>query len=237
MTEAWRLLVVGASGAIGGAVIARGRARGWDVVGTSRRSASDAGSDGDRLLRFDPLLDPADVFAGQPPFDAVCWAHGVNLNDSLLDFDVAQHLELYRSNCLSVLVSLAALIAAGRLSPKGARLAVISSIWEQRARRNKLSYTVTKAAIGGLVRSAAVDLGAAGHLINGVLPGVLQTPMTESNLSSDQIARVRGMVSAGRLPDLAAVADTVLFLCSSENTSISGQSITVDLGMNNACLV
>ncbi len=232
----WRLLVVGGSGAIGGAVVRHALARGWTVVATSRGTRADA--DATPLVAFDPLADdPRVAFAGELPFDAVCWAHGANLNDSLQTFDAEQHVELYRTNCLSVLVSAAALLAAELLRPAGARLVVTSSIWQERARQNKLSYTVTKAAVGGLVRSAAVDLGAEGHLINAVLPGVLQTPMTESNLTPEQIARVRAMVTAGRLPDLAAVADTVVFLCSHDNSSISGQSITVDLGMTNACLV
>ena len=133
--------------------------------------------------------------------------------------------------------SASALLECGLLRPEGARLTIVSSIWQERARQNKLSYTVTKAAVGGIVRAAAVDLGADKHLVNGVLPGVLQTPMTEANLSAEQIDIIRGKTTSGRLPDLATVAEMIVFLCSRENTAISGQSITVDLGMSNASLV
>ncbi len=132
---------------------------------------------------------------------------------------------------------MSALVTAGLLAASGARLTVVSSIWQERARAHKLSYTVTKAAIGGLVRSAAVDLGAEGHLVNGVLPGVLDTPMTAANLSPDQLTAIKGKTTLDRLPDLASVADLICFLCSAENTSISGQSIAVDLGMSNAHLI
>jgi hypothetical protein len=236
--EQWRILVFGATGAIGGTVIRHAVARGWNVVAASRRPIAAADEANLRHVSHDPLSgDPATDLAGEAPFDAVCWAHGANLADSVQDFDTARHMALYEANCLSVLVSTSALLKAGLLSPSGARLAIVSSIWQERARQNKLSYTVTKAAVGGIVRSLAVDLGADGHLVNGILPGVLDTPMTAANLSPAQIDVVKGKTTAHRLPDLGTVADTILFLCSAENRSVTSQSIPVDIGMSNAILV
>ena len=232
-----RLLLFGASGAIGQAIAQHAVAAGWIVVGVTRGAVpSDRAAS--EWLRYDPLDgDATTALAGQAPFDGVCWAQGTNMNDSPQDFDAARHLELYRANCLGVLMAMAALVAHDLLRAGGARLVVISSIWQERARQNKLSYTVTKAAIGGLVRSASIDLGTDGHLINAVLPGVLDTPMTASNLTPTQIDVVRGKTSLGRLPDLATLADTVMFLCSPANRSITGQSVAVDLGMSIANLV
>lgn len=232
-----RLLVFGASGAIGRTVVAHGLARGWSVVSVARGEFPD-GAEPAEWRRFDPLRhDIATALAYDSPFDGVAFAQGANLADSVEHFDADRHLELYRANCLSVMAGLSALHGAGLLAPAGARLAVVSSIWQERARGDKLSYTVTKAAIGGLVRSAAVDLGREGHLINGVLPGVLDTPMTAANLSPEQLAGIAGRTTLGRLPDLDTVAELICFLCSAENNSINGQSIAVDLGMSNAHLL
>jgi hypothetical protein len=234
----WRLLLIGATGAIGSAVCDHALTRGWSVTATSRRAPQDASRAGLRRFAFDPLTDdPAAVFAGEAPFDAVCWAHGANMADSIGQFDAERHLELYQANCLSILTSASRLLDAGLLRHDGARLTMVSSIWQERARQNKLSYTVTKAAVGGIVRSMAVDLGPSGHLVNGVLPGVLQTPMTEANLTPEQIALFRDKAPTGQLPDLDTLADTILFLCSAENSAVTGQSITVDCGMSNAALV
>lgn len=234
----WKLLVFGATGAIGGAVIRHALARNWSVVGAARQAEMLPDEEHLRHVRYDPLNgDPRVDLAGEEPFDAVCWAHGANFADSLLNFDVARHRELYEANCLSVLVSASALLKEGLLNPAGARLTIVSSIWQERARQDKLSYTVTKSAVGGIVRSAAVDLGGAGHLVNGVLPGVLDTPMTAANLGPAQIDLIKAKTTADRLPDLDTVAEMILFLCSAENRSISGQSIPVDLGMSNAILV
>ena len=228
----------GASGAIGETVVRHARARRWSVVAVSRGEAPPPDAPDVAWQRWNPLSGemPRELASGEA-FDGVCWAQGANMNDSLLAFDAERHLELYRANVLTVLQSAAALVAAGLLSEGGARLVVVSSIWQERARGDKLSYAVTKAAVGGLVRSAAIDLGRAGHLVNGVLPGVLDTPMTRANLSADQIAGVAGRTGLGRLPDLDTLADTILFLCSAENNAISGQSITVDLGMSHAILL
>lgn len=213
-------------------------ARGWTVVGATRGEAPAGRMDGVAWRRYDPLTDEADqALRGESPFDAVCWAQGANIADSLLAFDLDRHLALYNANCLSVMLSLASLLKNDLLRSDGARLAVMSSIWQERARKDKLSYIVTKAAIGGLIRSASVDLGARGHLINGVLPGVLDTPMTAANLSAEEIATVSGKTSLGRLPDLATLAETILFLCSRANNAVTGQSIAVDLGMSNAILI
>lgn len=212
-------------------------AKGWSVTGVSRSQRPDRA---DRSwVRYDPAGDgfsSAD-FAAHGPFHAVCWAQGANRQDSVQDFDAAASAELYEANCLYVARSLNELLAGNLLSPAGARLCVVSSIWQERARQTKLSYTMTKAALGGLVRSASVDLAADGHLINAVLPGVLDTPMTHAALAPEQVRRVAEATLFNALPTPAGVARLVGFLCSDQNTVVTGQSITADLGFSNVRLV
>ena len=235
-TSRWRLLLFGASGAIGQAIGDRARALGWTVTAVSRSPHADAG---ESWVQYDPAgsgFSPSD-FASHGPFDAVCWAQGANRQDSVLDFDAAASLELYEANCLYVARSLNALLAANLLRSAGARLCVVSSIWQERARQTKLSYTMTKAALGGFVRSASVDLAADGHLINAVLPGVLDTPMTHAALAPGQVERVARATPFNALPTPDGIARLVGFLCSDQNTVVTGQSITADLGFSNARLV
>jgi len=233
----WRLLLFGGSGAIGQAIGERAVALGWSVTAVSRSEHSDTP---DRTwVRYNPAGDgfPWSGLDALGHFDAVCWAQGANWQDSVLDFDAVASAELYETNCLYIARSLNELLAANLLSPAGARLCVVSSIWQERARLAKLSYAMTKAALGGFVRSASVDLAAEGHLINAVLPGVLDTPMTHAALTPDQ---VRGVTEATPFKALATpdgVARLVGFLCSDQNTVVTGQSITADLGFSNVRLV
>jgi len=148
----------------------------------------------------------------------------------------ANHLELYRANCLFVVETLQLLLARDLLAPS-ARLVVISSIWQRIARQNKLSYIMTKAAVGGLVRSAAVDLAPRGILINAVLPSAIDTAMTTANLSPEQIKRLAGSTGFNRLVSLNEVVAVIEFLCSELNTGVTGQFLTVDLGFSHARLV
>jgi 3-oxoacyl-[acyl-carrier protein] reductase len=235
-TSRWRLLLFGASGAIGRAISDRAGALGWAVTAVSRSPC--AGAD-ETWVRYDPAdgdFSPPD-FAAHGPFDAVCWAQGANRQDSVLDFDAAASAELFEVNCLYVARSLNALLAAKLLSSAGARLCVVSSIWQERARQTKLSYTMTKAALGGFVRSASVDLAADGHLINAVLPGVLDTPMTHAALAPEQVERVAQATLFNALPTPDGIARLVGFLCSDQNTVVTGQSVTADLGFSNVRLV
>ena len=239
MTD-WRLLLFGATGAIGGAVRAEAVTRGWHVTSVTRGdppTGSGGGEDDGDWRRYDPLVDDGSALAGDDRFDAVCWAQGANMSDSVQHFDAEAHLELYRANCLSIMVAMATLVERNLLRDGGARLVLVSSIWQERARADKLSYIVSKAAVGGLVRSASVDLGRDGHLVNGVLPGALDTPMTHANLSREQISAIATKTTLGRLPDLETLAGVICFLGSAQNRSISGQSIAIDLGMSNANLV
>jgi 3-oxoacyl-[acyl-carrier protein] reductase len=221
-------LVFGGSGQIGAACAAALRGQGFEIVATSRQG-------GDGIATYDPLANKL-ALPGEGVFDAVVWAQGANLNDSVLNFDVDRHKAIYEANVLFVLESLHALLASDRLA-RDARLCVISSVWQTAGRPNKLSYMVSKAALQGLVLSAATDLAERGILMNAVLPGALDTPMTRQNLTADQIDRIAGMTKFGRLAALGDVAALVAFLCSAANTSITGQFVSVDLGFQNARLV
>ena len=235
------VLVFGSSGQIGRAIVAQFASEDWNVTAVSRGGAKIHASD-----VVDVACDPFELSEEQlsvalaptrSPFDAVVWAQGVNLNDSLTSLDWSKHLEVLKANCLYVTFTLSALLKADLLSRAGARLCFISSIWQTRARQQKFSYIVSKAALQGVVLSAAADLAEHGHLVNAVLPGALKTPMTESVLSPDQIAALASATRFGRLANLSDVCDLVSFLCSTKNTSITGQFISVDLGYQNVRIV
>lgn len=234
------LLVFGASGAIGHEICRMALARGWQVTGVARSIPESAleGCDEVKYHALDPcseLFSPTMLDTGSL-YTAVCWAQGTNLNDSVYNVDAERHLLVYRANVLYILVTLQALLQHKLLAP-ASRLCIISSIWQNLARQSKLSYCVSKAALQGLVLSAAADLATDGHLINAVLPGALETPMTRKNLSADQIDRLSTATAFNRLPALTDVASLVCYLCSPENTGITGQFIAADLGFSHVRIV
>jgi len=170
---------------------------------------------------------------GLAPIDAIIWAQGMNVNDNARSFDAELHRRVYDANVVYILASLKSVLDNDLLSST-ARLVIISSIWQNIARSNKLTYGVTKSALLGLVQSLSLDLGAEGKLVNAVLPGALDTPMTRANLSAEQIGRLESMTPLGSLPALSDVCNLAGFLCSPENTGITGQFIAADRGFSHA---
>ena len=234
----WRLLLFGASGAIGQAVQETALALGWQVVAVSRR-ARPAQLGPTHWVSFDPdggIIVDSDI-ESLGPYDAVCWTQGANLSDSVYRFNEADALDLYRANCVFVVDTLNQLLDAKLLRQGGARLCIVSSIWQERARQNKLSYVMTKAAVGGLVRSASADMAVDGHLVNAVLPGVLDTPMTQAALAPHQLSGIQAATQFNALPTTGGVASLIGYLCSEANVGVTGQSVAVDLGYSNVRIV
>lgn len=230
-----KLLLFGGTGAIGQGISAYFSENGWDVTVVSRKSTMDS-----QVISWDPLDKDQGVgikaVKDRGPFDAVCWAQGANANDNIYSFNKHLHRSLYEANVLYVMESMHTILTVDAVC-KPARFCVISSIWQNLARQNKLSYTVSKAALRGLVLSLANDLAPYGHLVNAILPGVIDNSMTRTNLSPDQIDRVTKSTQFERLPSVSDVASATFYVCSRQNTGLTGQFLSVDLGFSHVRIV
>jgi hypothetical protein len=76
-----------------------------------------------------------------------------------------------------------------------------------------------------------------GHLVNAVLPGALDTPMTRQNLSVDQLSKITSSTQFMRLPNLEDVSNAVYYLCSLENSGVTGQFVKIDLGFSDVRII
>lgn len=224
-TSAGRALVFGGRGALGGAIAKALEGDRFEVSAATRAKGSD-----------DVWVDPEaegglDALAKLGPLDAVVWAQGANLDDDPTTLDEDAYRKVMSANVDYIVRTLQVLTEKEVLAP-GAALCVVSSIWQEQARANKLSYTISKAATGGLVRAAAVDLAPKGVRINAVLPGVIDTPMTRSTLNPDQIANVERLTPLRRLATPEDVAAAVAMLVGPRAAAITGQSLIVDGGFS-----
>jgi 3-oxoacyl-[acyl-carrier protein] reductase len=213
-----RVLVLGARGAIGSAIAELFGERSWTVLPATRGSRDDWVD-----------ITEADWVSTVGTLDAVVFAQGANTSGGVEDATAQDLDEMWRANVTVVADTMRTLATAGAFADP-ARIVVISSVWQELARSRKIAYTASKAAVGGLVRALAVDLAPRGILVNAVLPGVLDTPMTREQLSAESIQRVTGDTPAGRLATVDDVARAVYWLASGDNTGVTGQSVAVDLG-------
>ena len=115
------------------------------------------------------------------------------------------------------------------LSARRGRIVNISSIVARTGYRGLAAYGASKAALEGLTRSLARDVGPRNVTVNAVAPGFLPTDMT-STLGDDNLERIRKRSALGRFAELDDVAASVEFLLSEAGGSITGTTITVDGG-------
>jgi NAD(P)-dependent dehydrogenase (short-subunit alcohol dehydrogenase family) len=163
--------------------------------------------------------------------DIVIWAQGYNFNDNINSFNEDEYLKIMNVNVLFILKTMNFLLNRNKIN-ENAKMVIISSIWEELTRDNKLSYTISKSALSGLVKNVAFDLSSKNILINNVLPGVVDNPMSRNTLTSEQFSYIQKYTGFNRLIQLDDLYNTVRFL-TNENTGITGESIKVDLGFTN----
>jgi NAD(P)-dependent dehydrogenase (short-subunit alcohol dehydrogenase family) len=224
-----KCLVFGAHGAIGTVVALEFERNKFQVWRSSRSHRPDIARG---LVAVGESKADAGTMQALPEFDAVVWAQGSNLNDSIAEFKAENLDELLNSNVKFVASTLATLISQNKIV-SGAKMCIVSSVWQDAIRPNKLSYAVSKAALNGLLKSVALDLSDRKIFVNAVLPGVIDTSMTRGVLSDEQILAVQGRTGFGRLVQPEELAEVIYFLCSESNNCISGQSIVADLGFTN----
>jgi 3-oxoacyl-[acyl-carrier protein] reductase len=106
----------------------------------------------------------------------------------------------------------------------------VSSVVGLSGYRGLSVYAATKAALDGLTRSLARELGSRGITVNSVAPGYLRTEMSHG-LSAGQLAQIARRTPMGRLGEPEDVARAVLFLADPGNTYITGQVFVVDGGL------
>jgi len=124
---------------------------------------------------------------------------------------------------------------------EGGRIVNLSSISGRSGRPDQAHYAAAKSGVISLTQSAALAFASQGITVNAVCPGVVDTPMTagihENRAKTlgitpaESLARMVAKIPLGRLEEADDVANAVSFLCSSDASYITGQSLNVDGGM------
>jgi 3-oxoacyl-[acyl-carrier protein] reductase len=216
-----KILVFGASGTLGAAIRAELENKGHHVSSASNCSSS---SDIQTVNGFEGIARLG------IEFDGCVWAQGVNANDTLLTSEKFD--DTLEANLLFVVKSMKYLLSSKLLNPTTS-LVLVSSVWQNLSRKNKFSYSVSKASLEGLVNSVLADFSDNGLRINAVLPGVIDSPMTRANLSDEQIETIENQTPSGKLVSSNELARVIAWLLSEESLGINGQFISVDNGWSN----
>jgi NAD(P)-dependent dehydrogenase (short-subunit alcohol dehydrogenase family) len=113
---------------------------------------------------------------------------------------------------------------------KWGRIIHISSIMAFVSNNGRNIYSATKAALVGMARSSALDLGAHGITVNCIAPGPFLTDLPASVLSKEEQERFAKMTALGRWADPKELVGTALLLASDAGSYITGSTFIVDGG-------
>lgn len=230
------VLVTGAAGGIGGAIVRRLVGAGAEVVAADRSVEAlqaIARETGARPLAFDLLVEDSvrDALHGET-FDGLVNCAGFGgLVAPLLDVRVADFDRVVAVNARGALLVTQhvarAMVAAGR----GGAIVNVSSQASLVALAGHAAYAASKSALDSLTRVAALELGPHRIRVNSVHPTVVMTPMSASYWGRPEIGDpFLAAVPLGRWATEEDVAGPVVFLLGDGAAMVTGAALPVDGG-------
>jgi NAD(P)-dependent dehydrogenase (short-subunit alcohol dehydrogenase family) len=238
------VVVTGAGGGIGLAIVGRLLGDGWAVVATDvdqaglervRRAVA-----GERSLRLSAMnvAERTSVTATAAALraDGLRVAGLVNVAGLLQDVfplfsmdDVLQQ-RIWDVNYFGA-VTCTQVFGAVMADGLGGAIVNITSINELRPLPLH-AYAPTKVALGALTVLSAGELGPKGVRVNAVAPGFTLTPIMEDKIRTGKrdVTTLRANAAMGRLVETGEVASVVSFLLSDDASAVTGVSIPVDAG-------
>ena len=121
-----------------------------------------------------------------------------------------------------------------RLAPDqtNASIICVGSTNSEAAEKDSVIYDASKGAVLMLVRSLAVTLAGRGIRVNGIGPGIVETPLTRAGLDAPQVrGRLQRQIPMGRIANPDDIGGAAVFLASAEARYITGQMLFVDGGI------
>ncbi len=123
-------------------------------------------------------------------------------------------------------------VAPGMAAAGGGSIINLGSVSWMRGRPQLVGYTASKAAISGISRTLARELGGDNIRVNALVPGAIATPRQVAlwRTPEEERAFLDAQCLKFRL-EPAHVSRAALFLASDDAEGITGQSIVVDAGL------
>jgi NAD(P)-dependent dehydrogenase (short-subunit alcohol dehydrogenase family) len=237
-------VVVGGTSGIGRAIAFGLADAGADVIPTSRRSelveqaAKDIESRGRRSLRV--CSDVSDKQSLQDVLKATVEKFGkvdILVNSAgrtkrapTVTFSEADWNDILDTN-LSGILRACQVFGPHMLERRYGRIINIASLGTFVALYEVAAYSASKAAVGSLTKSLAVEWAQHGICVNAITPGVFRTPMNEKLLDGtargQEFLMRTPMKRFGKVEELAGAA---VFLASDAASFVTGQILVVDGG-------
>jgi len=241
-------LVTGAGSGIGAAIAEVFATAGAHVIGADRNEASGAhvtagicAAGGNAEFR---ALDVADERQCQEVADGVLNAHGrldILVNNAgighvgtMLSTDGGDLDRLYAVNVRGVF-NVTKVFLPGMIARRKGSIINLASIGGVVGIRDRLAYCMSKFAVVGLTKAAALDHAAEGVRVNCICPGRVETPFVQARLKEypDPAKAYREMAATqpvGRMARPEEIASAALYLAADESVMVTGSALMIDGG-------
>ena len=223
------VLITGASGGLGKALVAQFAGQGWRVVAASRQPP------GSEAKQVWPLaVDVTNRKQAESVVEQVIerWQRIdalINNAGAIIDSPVWEMEDEHFEKVLSVNLKSAFICSQAVLRPmlrqRDGHVVNITSFSGRAGARGQANYAAAKAGLFGLTQSLAQEVGSRNIRVNAVLPGVLPTGMT-SHLKPEQLEAFANANALERINSAGEVARFIAFLVTTQN--ISGQLFQLD---------
>lgn len=230
MSKSNRVVIIGGTSGIGLETGQYLNETGYNVILSGRRAINihgietyqvDVRSEESVAELFNVLLKNYD------DINALIYTAGITTHKkSIEDFDESMWNNIIATNVTGALLTLK--YSYPVLKRNSGRVVIINSLAARRySEFSGIEYTMTKAALGGLVRQIAVEWAQDNILINSVYPGMTMTPMLIENVSKNKLKEIEGKIPLGRIAKPEEIARAIEFLISPKNTYMTGTGIDV----------
>lgn len=105
----------------------------------------------------------------------------------------------------------------------------ISSIWGITGASCEVAYSASKAAIDGMTKALAKEMGPSNIRINSIAPGFVETDMNK-NIPEEEIEEIKNEIPLGRISKPEEITKSIKWLI--EDEYVTGQIISVNGGWN-----
>ncbi|MFP5527357.1 elongation factor P 5-aminopentanone reductase [Peptococcus simiae] len=233
------VVVSGATGGIGTAIVRDLAQAGWQVFAGYRQNLAKAQAlaaafpdqvipiqvDVRQEASVDRLFQVIDEALAHEPLEALVNAAGIDHYGLLQDLDMAHWEDILATNVTgSFLMARAALPQL--IHAKHGSILNISSIWGARGAACEVAYSTSKGAIDAFTKALAQELAPSQIRVNALAPGVVATAMFD-HLSPDDQAATLAEIPFARPATADEIAKYARFLLSEEAAYMTGQVITV----------
>lgn len=121
-------------------------------------------------------------------------------------------------------------VAASMIRRKSGAIVNVASMWGVAGASCEVHYSAAKAALIGMTKALAKELGPSGIRVNAVAPGVINTDMN-AHLSDDDMRALADETPLCRIGTAEEAAQAVYFLANDAASFITGQILGVDGGI------